>query len=42
MRQAIAHLVMGLGGEDEKDTKARIAAHGRDHGRRNSSTPLPP
>ena len=28
MRQAIAHLVMGLGGEDEKDTKARIAAHG--------------
>jgi pyruvate-ferredoxin/flavodoxin oxidoreductase len=27
MRQAIAHLVMGLGGEDEKDTKARIAAH---------------
>jgi pyruvate-ferredoxin/flavodoxin oxidoreductase len=28
LRQAIAHLVMGLGGEDEKDTKARIAAHG--------------
>jgi pyruvate-ferredoxin/flavodoxin oxidoreductase len=28
MRLAIAHLVMGLGGEDEKDTKARIAAHG--------------
>jgi pyruvate-ferredoxin/flavodoxin oxidoreductase len=28
MRQAIAHLVMGLGGEDEKDTKARIATHG--------------
>ena len=28
MRQAIAHLVMGLGGEDEKDTHARIAAHG--------------
>jgi pyruvate-ferredoxin/flavodoxin oxidoreductase len=27
-RQAVAHLVMGLGGEDEKDTKARIAAHG--------------
>jgi len=27
-RQAIAHLVMGLGGEDEKDTKARIAEHG--------------
>jgi pyruvate-ferredoxin/flavodoxin oxidoreductase len=27
-RQTIAHLVMGLGGEDEKDTKARIAAHG--------------
>ncbi len=33
MRQAIAHLVMGLGGEDEKDTKARIAAHGPYHGR---------
>src|ERR1700683_3308901 len=28
LRQTIAHLVMGLGGEDEKDTKARIAAHG--------------
>ena len=28
LRQAIAHLVMGLGGEDEKDTKQRIAAHG--------------
>jgi pyruvate-ferredoxin/flavodoxin oxidoreductase len=28
LRQAIAHLVMGLGGEDEKDTKTRIAAHG--------------
>jgi pyruvate-ferredoxin/flavodoxin oxidoreductase len=27
-RQAVAHLVMGLGGEDEKDTKARIADHG--------------
>jgi pyruvate-ferredoxin/flavodoxin oxidoreductase len=26
-RQAVAHLVMGLGGEDERDTKARIAAH---------------
>src|SRR5258705_744395 len=28
LRQTIAHLVMGLGGEDEKDTRARIAAHG--------------
>jgi pyruvate-ferredoxin/flavodoxin oxidoreductase len=28
LRQAIAHLVMGLGGEDENDTNARIAAHG--------------
>ena len=28
LRQAIAHLLMGLGGEDEKDTKGRIAAHG--------------
>jgi pyruvate-ferredoxin/flavodoxin oxidoreductase len=27
-RQAVAHIVMGLGGEDDKDTKARIAAHG--------------
>jgi pyruvate-ferredoxin/flavodoxin oxidoreductase len=28
-RQAVAHLLMGLGGEDERDTKTRIAAHGR-------------
>src|SRR5258708_24028453 len=28
LRLAIARLVMGLGGEAEKDTKARIAAHG--------------
>jgi pyruvate-ferredoxin/flavodoxin oxidoreductase len=27
-RQIVAHLLMGLGGEDDKDTKARIAAHG--------------
>src|SRR5919201_307311 len=27
-RQIIAHLLMGLGGEDDKDTKARMAAHG--------------
>jgi pyruvate-ferredoxin/flavodoxin oxidoreductase len=27
-RQAVAHLVMGLGGEDDKDTKRRMAAHG--------------
>jgi pyruvate-ferredoxin/flavodoxin oxidoreductase len=27
LRQAIAHLVMGLGGEDEADTRARIAAY---------------
>jgi pyruvate-ferredoxin/flavodoxin oxidoreductase len=27
-RQAVAHIVMGLGGEDDKDTRARIAAHG--------------
>src|SRR5262249_7183709 len=26
-RQAVAHLLMGLGGEDDKDTRARIAAH---------------
>jgi pyruvate-ferredoxin/flavodoxin oxidoreductase len=28
LRRAVAHLLMGLGGEDEKDTKARIAQHG--------------
>jgi pyruvate-ferredoxin/flavodoxin oxidoreductase len=28
LRQAIAHLLMGLGGEDDKDTKARIEQHG--------------
>jgi pyruvate-ferredoxin/flavodoxin oxidoreductase len=28
LRQAVAHLIMGLGGEDDRDTKARIAAHG--------------
>jgi pyruvate-ferredoxin/flavodoxin oxidoreductase len=27
-RQAVAHMLMGLGGEDDKDTRARIAAHG--------------
>ncbi|QQS45355.1 MAG: 2-oxoacid:acceptor oxidoreductase family protein [Acidobacteriota bacterium] len=26
--QTVAHLLMGLGGEDESDTRARIAAHG--------------
>jgi len=28
LRQAVAHLLMGLGGEDEKDTQARITRHG--------------
>lgn len=28
LRQAVAHLLMGLGGEDSSDTKARIAAQG--------------
>ena len=28
LRQTVAHLLMGLGGEDEEDTKARIAGHG--------------
>ncbi|HMF97228.1 MAG TPA: 2-oxoacid:acceptor oxidoreductase family protein [Vicinamibacterales bacterium] len=28
LRQVVAHLLMGLGGEDDKDTKARIATHG--------------
>jgi pyruvate-ferredoxin/flavodoxin oxidoreductase len=27
-RQAVAHFLMGLGGEDDKDTQARIAKHG--------------
>ena len=27
LRQAIAHLILGLGGEDDDDTKARIAAY---------------
>jgi len=27
-RQAVAHLLMGLGGEDDKDTRARMAEHG--------------
>ena len=32
LRQAIAHLVMSLGGEDETDTKARIAAYETQNG----------
>ncbi len=32
LRQTILHAVMGLGGEDEKDTKARIAAYEMEHG----------
>src|SRR6476659_428796 len=27
-KQAVAHLLMGLGGEDDKDTRARMKAHG--------------
>jgi len=27
-RQAVAHLIMGLGGEDDRDTKARMVQHG--------------
>jgi pyruvate-ferredoxin/flavodoxin oxidoreductase len=27
-RQAVAHILMGLGGEDDKDTRSRMAAHG--------------
>ena len=27
-KQAVAHLLMSLGGEDDKDTRARMAAHG--------------
>ncbi len=32
LRQAIEHMVMGLGGEDTKDTKKRIAAFEAEHG----------
>jgi pyruvate-ferredoxin/flavodoxin oxidoreductase len=32
VRRAVAHLVMGLGGEDDADTKARIAAYEAEHG----------
>ena len=32
LRQAIAHLVLGLGGEDVDDTRARIAAYEAEHG----------
>jgi pyruvate-ferredoxin/flavodoxin oxidoreductase len=32
LRQAIAHLILGLGGEDAKDTKARIAAYEAENG----------
>ena len=32
LRQAIAHLILGLGGEDAKDTKARIAAYEVENG----------
>jgi len=32
LRQAIAHLVMGLGGEDDADTKGRIAAYEAENG----------
>jgi len=28
LRQAVAHLIMGLGGEDDRDTKTRIAQNG--------------
>jgi pyruvate-ferredoxin/flavodoxin oxidoreductase len=32
LRQAIAHLILGLGGEDEPDTRTRIAAYEEKHG----------
>ena len=32
LRKAITHLILGLGGEDEKDTSARIAAYEKEHG----------
>jgi len=27
-KRAVAHIILGLGGEDDEDTKARLAAHG--------------
>src|SRR5260370_26599975 len=32
LRQVLAHLIMGLGGEDDADTNARIAAYEQQHG----------
>src|SRR5579871_1844852 len=32
LRKAISHLILGLGGEDDKDTTARIAAYEIEHG----------
>ncbi len=32
LRQAIAHMIMGLGGETTTDTKSRIAAYEQEHG----------
>lgn len=32
LKQTVAHLVLALGGENEKDTRARIAAHEAAHG----------
>jgi len=32
LRQAIAHLILSLGGEDVQDTKSRIAAYEAEHG----------
>lgn len=32
LRQGIAHLILGLGGEDDEDTRARIAAHEEKNG----------
>ena len=39
-RLAVAHMLMGLGGEDDTDTKGRIAAHGPISDR-TSSAPSP-
>lgn len=32
LRQAVAHMILGLGGEDDEDTKSRIAAHEEKNG----------
>jgi pyruvate-ferredoxin/flavodoxin oxidoreductase len=32
LRKAISHIILGLGGEDDKDTSTRVAAYEKEHG----------